>query len=126
MIFSFEDVETGEVVELTYQIGKAPGIGAEIEHEGRKLVRIPDAPQVPAVIGVTKRFTRHFVSESAPMWDKHAPRHDMDPNSPTYGQPMFSGPKEVREHLAKCNDDESYHDGSRHGQKSKIIYEGRL
>lgn len=56
--YSFEDLDTGEVVGVFYKMGKAPAFGRKVTLRGRKLKRIIDVPQVPIVRGFEAHVSR--------------------------------------------------------------------
>lgn len=90
MIFLFV-AEDGTPLELDFPIGQCPvKIGDELEHEGRKWMRVPAIP-LAQVAG-----NMHFTSVQLPFNYPFAPRHDKR------GQPQFDSMKEVRECIAKA------------------------
>lgn len=85
MMYPFEDVATGEYVEIAYPIGKAPGIGKTAKRRGRVLRRLMSRPQV-----MVERDVR-VVSHALPRWHPAAPDHD------DYGRARFASRAEIRE-----------------------------
>lgn len=97
-LYSFKDLDTGEPIELFYQMGQAPGLGEKIRHKGRHLQRLVEAP-----MGRVKPEKR-FKAYSQPHKDRHgnlppgaieAPHYDSD------GVPVFTSKKEVDAYVAK-------------------------
>lgn len=99
--FVYEDND-GVLHERTFPIGKAP---REIPEEGLKRHWGPASLPAPvrAVEGVTRGHDRHFMSRQLPRWHPDAPRHCTDKNSPDYGKPQFSTPREVNDFVDKAN-----------------------
>jgi hypothetical protein len=93
MLYLFQDVGTGKVVELDYPMGKAPKIGSSISKSGMTLVRIPVIPE-----GLVRPDAK-FVSHSLPRNWPHAKDHE-----PGTGKPRFNSIHEVREAEAKSRD----------------------
>lgn len=93
MIYLFQDVDDGSIHEIDYKIGKAPKIGEECTKNGRKLVRIPVAPQ--AKVAPNAKFVSHSLPRNWP----HAKDHE-----PGTGKPRFNSIHEVREAVAKSKD----------------------
>lgn len=91
MIYPFEDVETGERVELSMPMADAPSIGAVIEHPdrpGRRLRRV----LADHVVGV--RGFKPFRSYALP---RHLPgvKHDAK------GRAIFENRKQFVERMAQ-------------------------
>lgn len=118
MDYTFEEEGGKELILLSYPIGKAPKIGSCVEVDGKVYRRVPDSPTLPDVInGCRRKNDRYFAARTLPDWVKHAPRHDMDPSSRTYGSALFAGSREVREFEAKCKDDP---------ECQGVFYDGKL
>lgn len=92
MMYEFEDVATGRVVEVQMSMRDAVPIGSEFTHEGRRLRRIPSMP------GMSVQETLHFVSGQLPRNWPHAKQHHPD------GSPRFESWGEIRESLARAKD----------------------
>lgn len=92
MLYEFEDVATGRVVELAMPMRDAVGIGTVIEHEGRKLRRIP------SMVAAAVAPDLHFTSHQLPKRWKHAKQHNPD------GTCRFGSHAEVREAIARAKD----------------------
>lgn len=92
MIYPFRDLDTGEPVEVSMSMADAPSIGDVIDHEGRRLVRLPSRPE--AIV----RGFEPFSTPQMPRWDAAAKRHD------ARGRPLFATRKERDEYCAKTQD----------------------
>lgn len=92
MIYEFEDVETGRVVELSMSMHDAVKIGAVIERDGRKLRRLP------SMVAASVAPNLHFTSHQLPKNWKHAKQHNPD------GTCRFGSHAEVREAMARAKD----------------------
>ena len=90
--YPYEDVETGETVDLFRTMAEADSIGAVIEHEGRKLRRLASQG-----VGTIDAGFHPFTSISQARHDPDAPRHDAQ------GRPQFQSKREVQDFLAKKN-----------------------
>jgi hypothetical protein len=92
MYFSFQDCKTKQVVEVEFEIGKAPKWGSVIVRGKRRLKRIIDRPADP-MIGMSYQFR----ADSLPRNHPDAPRLD------SKGRPVFLSKREVKEFVAKHN-----------------------
>ena len=93
-MYEFEDLATGESVELFFEMQAVPSIGDEITHDGRRLRRVFSR----SVTATAKEFTP-FRAVSQAHFHPDAPRHDKD------GVPVFHSQREVNDFTARNNDD---------------------
>ncbi len=89
-IYEFECPDTGERSEHFFHGSEAPGIGSEVEIEGRKWRRIPSLGA-----GKPRVWSREFVARSQALWHPDAPRHN------DVGEAVFRSQREVDEFCAK-------------------------
>lgn len=64
MIYEFTDIKTGKIVEINLPMRDAPAIGSIIEHDGRRLARIPSVSV--QVDPATNRSQYPYVSHALP------------------------------------------------------------
>lgn len=109
-IYEFVD-DQGRYVDRYFAYEDVPGIGQSFKDEGVTYTRVIRPPSV-----VVER-DHHFVAWSQEPCqpngepkpgEPRAPSYDMDPKSPGYLQPRFSGKAEIRRF---CNDKTRLSDG---------------
>lgn len=91
-LYEFEDVETGERVEVFAQMADATPIGEEREIYGRRMRRVLSDLQF------APRQTVSFKSISLPDNWPHARHHDSE------GRPYFTNKHEVQESVKRSQD----------------------
>lgn len=90
MRYEFEDVETGELVEVEMHPDKAVPFGETIRWGGRKLKRLVHAPAIK--MGYSGGST-----VQVPRFHPDAPRHDAK------GNPVFANARERSEFVDRYN-----------------------
>lgn len=95
MIYEFRDQQTGEMVEIAYPAGKAPGLGCVVKHEGRMVERELSFPAAIKANGLT-RFKAH-VCDTIERWHPDAPAVDSE------GRAVITNRNEQRTFIAKVN-----------------------
>jgi hypothetical protein len=98
-LYDFEDLTTGERVEMPFPMRDAPSIGAVIDHEGRQLKRLAS----PHVAMADKGFTP-FISEQMA---ENTPGFKKTPD----GRCIVESKKQLDNHIARHNDSRGARNG---------------
>lgn len=101
--YDFEDVATGEAVELFFSMSDAPRVGEVVRRDGRRLRRVWSVNNP-----VLARREVSFKAWSLDPWTPGFDRYDTD------GQPLVSGKRELRRGLdgaRRAGVDLAYGDG---------------
>lgn len=96
-VYTYEDLDTGEVLELYHPMSEAIPQGDETVRDGRRLRHLVERTH-PAPFAEV-----NFVDFQARQWDPTAPRHVNRPGHHEHGFPLFLSRQELREHAAKNN-----------------------
>lgn len=88
-IYEFEEVDTGERVELLMSVDDAVEPGAVVTIDGRRVRRL--------VVDFEGYVDNGGISTAVPKWDPLAPRHDKQ------GVPQFANKAEAKEYVRKFN-----------------------
>jgi len=95
MIYEFEDVETGEYVELDIHPLEVAPLGAVMRHGDRTLCRVPSIPMGAMV----RRDVAHVSHQLSRIWRGDGP--DPAPRRDSKGRPVFHNRRETAEFAAK-------------------------
>lgn len=102
--YPFQDIVTGELVDLKFDMAKVPPIGSTIEHAGRTLRRLVANVRVSGT-DTTREFERYpYVSHSLPRWTrpKNEPvgrRTEFD----NHGRPLIRSKRHEAEFAARMD-----------------------
>jgi hypothetical protein len=94
MLYEFED-EQGDRIEIDYDIGQAPPIGACVSVSGRAYKRVWSSPHVDCI-------DINAPMKSLPRWHPDAKRYDQK------GRPIMRSQSEAREWAQKANEREGF------------------
>ena len=96
-IYCFRD-ESGDIHEIYFGMQEAPPFGGVIEHEGRRLTRIVEAPSIKVEPDI-RLTTQQFGS-----WEGYDRKgNDLAPRRDAEGCPQFESVKECKEFATKWN-----------------------